>query len=194
MDVTKPIDIGLLSKELALAGQPADNGLFYAPTGNGEGILFAFDDAGQTTELPPEAEPVVDAHVAPPRVTEYAGAVDVSAVARTTDATPLAIYRLTLEQKHGYRADCTLTAIDSGNGALRSWEARFVFKRLTAGAVRVGVAMVSDIMDSQASSWTVTATPSGNDMVVTIAGAAGRTIDWLLVGIVGRYAPAGLTS
>lgn len=109
MDVTKPIDIALLSTELARAGQPAEHGLFYAPTGtNGEGILLAFDDAGQTAELPPEAAPVVDAHDAskPKRAQAFEGQEDAerrALVAERSQADPAfaALAELTLGKQGG---------------------------------------------------------------------------------------------
>ena len=55
----------------------------------------------------------------------------------------------------------------------------------------VGITVVSDIHDTAAASWVPNALPSGTDIVFTVQGAAGRTIDWLLVGRVGGYAPAG---
>src|SRR5262245_10295800 len=109
-------------------------------------------------------------------VTTYAGAAPVGARARTTDATPTVIYRFPCELKHVYSGDLTIIGIDAGNGAIKDMLGRFVWKRLAAGAIFTGVTIVSDIHDSAAASWIATAGPSGNEILFSVTGAAGRTI------------------
>jgi len=60
--VTKPIDLDLLERELIAAGVPV-NGLGHTGTDtDGEVYTYTTDVPGDATELPPEAQPVVDAH------------------------------------------------------------------------------------------------------------------------------------
>lgn len=111
---------------------------------------------------------------------------------RTTSATPAELWRATLAQRTGYRATLTLIAVDAGNGAVRTIEARVTAKRLTGGALLVGTpVVVSDQQDSGTSAWAITAAVSGADFVVTVTGAAGRNIDWQLAGDVVSFTPGG---
>lgn len=124
----------------------------------------------------------------------FQAAQSISAKLRTANAAPTEILRRTLAQTTGYRAHLTLIAVDAGNGNLRSIEAAIVAKRLNAGALLVGTTVVlANHSDAGAAGWTITPSVSGNDFVCTVAGAAGRNIDWQLSGEVFRFAPAGLT-
>ncbi len=131
--------------------------------------------------------------VAPPPLV-FQAATGLSVTVRTTTATPTEILRRTLAPTTGYRAHLTLLAVDAGNGNLRAIEAAIVAKRLAAGALLVGTPVIlANHQDAGASTWAVTASVSGNDFIVTVTGAAGRTIDWQVSGDVFRFAPAGLT-
>lgn len=111
---------------------------------------------------------------------------------RTTNATPTELYRATLAQRTGYRASLTLIAVDAGNGAVRTIEARVTAKRLANGALLVGQpVVVADQQDSGTSAWAIGASVSGSDFVITVTGAAGRNIDWLLDGAVVAFTPGG---
>lgn len=127
----------------------------------------------------------------PPPV-EYSGSRQIDARVRTTNAVATEIYRGTLAQHTLYRGRLELLGVDAGNGVARYIEARVVVKRLSNGAVMVGApAVVSTIADAAAASWAVVASVSGNDFLVTVAGAAGRTIDWQLAGDVVSFTPGG---
>lgn len=111
---------------------------------------------------------------------------------RTTSATPAELWRATLAQRTGYRASLTLIAVDAGNGAVRTIDARITAKRLGGNALMVGaVTVVSDHQDAGTAAWGITASVSGNDFVVTVTGAAGRNIDWQLAGDVVSFTPGG---
>lgn len=194
LTVTKPLDLALLEQELAAASVPA-NGLGVSgrpPLEPGDKQLYTYDAAGEIADLPPSAVPVVDAHTAPPAVVDYAEQDDIAALARTTDATPSEMFRFACLPKHIYRTNLRLSAVDAGNGACRIIEARFVWKRPAATPIIVGSTVVSSIADAGAASWTQSIAVSGTDIVFTVTGAAGRTIDWLLAGEVGAFAPEGL--
>lgn len=111
---------------------------------------------------------------------------------RTTDAQPAEIFRRTLAPTTGYRARLELLAVDAGSGAVRMIEASIVAKRLNGGAILVGsVVVIVNHQDAAASAWAITPSVSGNDVVITVTGAAGRTIDWQLTGRVTSFTPAG---
>lgn len=193
MRVTKRLDLPLLGTELTTAGVPF-NALGTIPIENGSATeLFTYDEAGVAVDLPPAAAPVVDAHVAPPLAIEYAQSAPVSAVTRTTDGVAKEIYRFSTVNLRRYEAALTITGIDAGTFVSKTMEGRFVWKRTTAAsAVMVGITVVSDLKDTAAASWAPNAVVSGPDVVFTVQGAAGRTIDWLLDGTVKTFAPGGL--
>jgi hypothetical protein len=122
----------------------------------------------------------------------------ISDQARTVGTTPVEIFRATLAQLTAYRARLVLLAVDSGNGAYASLERVVSVERLGAGAVNLLTTdtVVQRMTNAAAvtagvASWAVTVTTSGNDIVVTVTGAAGRTVDWGLSGEFVRYTPGG---
>ena len=132
------------------------------------------------------------AQPADPAPLVYHDGINIDQRIRTTNATPAELWRATLAQRTGYRATLTLIAVDAGNGAVRTIEARVTAKRLTGGALLVGTPTVlSDQQDSGTSAWAITAAVSGNDFVVTVTGAAGRNIDWQIAGDVVSFTPGG---
>jgi hypothetical protein len=187
----KKNDLSQLHDELIAAIPslaPTPKGPVMAVEGLGDDIYLTVPDG--TDEQAVAA--VVDAHVPSPRIVDLAAAFTVGEKLRTTDAQPHEIYRLPLLLTSVYQATFTITGIDAANGVTKMLEGRFGYKRLLGGAVQVGaIVVISDIHDAAAASWAPNASPSGNDVVFTVAGAAGRTIDWLLVGTVGRYSPQG---
>lgn len=129
---------------------------------------------------------------AAPRPVVYSGLHQIDARLRTTNATSTELYRATLAPLTGYRAALTLIAVDAGNGAVRTIEARITAKRLNAGAALVGgVTIVADQQDPGTAAWAITPSVAGNDFVISVAGAAGRTINWLLSGHVTSFTPGG---
>jgi hypothetical protein len=154
--------------------------------------LITWDDQGATIDVPAAMAPVVAAHVPPPLVVEFAGSTQVEAIVRTTDAAPLVVFRFPTLQKRLYQGNLTISGIDAVSGASKLMEGRFVWKRPAAAAVMVGLTVVSDIHDAAAASWAPNAAPQGADIVFTVTGTAGRTIDWLLAGAVDVFAPGGL--
>lgn len=122
----------------------------------------------------------------------YDDGLTIRARLRTTNATPAELYRATLAQRTGYRASLTLIAVDAGNGAVRTIEARITAKRLTNGALLVGQpVVVADHQDAGTAAWGIGASVSGTDFLVTVTGAGGRNIDWLLSGDVVSFTPGG---
>lgn len=185
---TGPVDLALLEKQLNAAGYPT-RGLGMS----GESAeIWTYDAAGKREEIPNAAQPVVDAHKAPPQLIEFAAETEVHAIIRTTGATATEILRFPCEQLRLYQANLTISGVDAGNFVSKIMEGRFTWKRTTANAVMVGITVVSDIHDTAAAAWAPNAVVQGTEIVFTVVGAAGRTIDWLLVGRVGSYAPEGL--
>jgi hypothetical protein len=186
--LTKRVDMGTLGPAIR-AVDPAIS-MVYITTE--DGLLHVQDIDGTYIETP-EVLAVVDAHVAPLRAVEYAGTTSFDAVVRTTDATPVEIVRIPTLPQHVYRATVRVTGIDAGTGTTRDTEARMVFKRLAASLAQVGTtAILANFADTAAASWAVLPSVDRGDLVLSVRGAAERTIDWLTVGEVGAYAPGGL--
>jgi hypothetical protein len=194
--ITKRIDLELLGRELAAASVVV-TGLGHQGSDT-DGELFQWsapDEHGtaQPLELPPGAAPVVDAHVAPPRVVEYAASAIVEAVKRTTDAAPSELLRFPLAAMTGYDIESKVMGVDAGSGAVKKLKLDATIKRLGGGPSSVGAPTTTVThQDSAASAWAVTLTFSGNDALVSVTGAAGRSIDWVCRAEVARFAPAGL--
>lgn len=192
-----PHNLGQLSGEL-VAGVPS-----LAPVGGTAVFMLSGDGIDLEIQVPDETpnaevDAVVEAHVPqpiPPPITEFLRSVLVDAQIRTTDDQPHEVFRFPTEQLRRYRADLIINGIDAGNFVSKVMEGRFVWKRTTgANALMVGITVVSDIGDPAAAAWAPNALPQGADIVFTVKGAAGRTIDWLLTGTVDVYAPGGLTA
>lgn len=129
---------------------------------------------------------------ADPAAVVYGRTLTVDQRLRTTTATPAEIARWTLATLTGYRVALELLAVDAGSGALRFIAASIVAKRLGNGAALVGApVVVANHQDAAASTWAIVAAVSGNDVVITVAGAAGRSIDWQLTGRVLSFTPGG---
>ena len=112
---------------------------------------------------------------------------------QTTDATPAEVVRLTLERQTGYTGQVSIIGVDGGNGAVRVIRASFAVKRLNAGALSVGAPVViASHADSGATAWAINQSVAGNDVVVSVTGAAGRTIDWYCNGQIMSFAPGGV--
>lgn len=164
------------------------------------GIILRQDGA----QIPPVAENVdYQAYLAwvaagntpdptdPPPV-RYSGQLAIDARIRTTTAAVTEIYRATLATLTLYRARLELLGVDAGNGNARYIEARVVAKRLANGAIMVGTpAVLTNLFDAGASTWAIAANVSGNDFVITVAGQAGRSIDWQLAGDIVSFTPGG---
>ena len=183
MRVTKPIDLTLLSKELAGAGVAVPGGLALSgelPGLPGEQELYTQDDEGAAVDLPPEAAPVVDAHVAPPPLIQYAGSMAVHAITRTTDAASHEVFRFPCEQLRMYETTMVIRGVDAGNFVSKRMVGEFMWKRTTGNAVVVGITVVSDIKDAAAASWVPNCLPSGTDVVFTAVSYTHLTLPTIL--------------
>jgi hypothetical protein len=146
-------------------------------------------------ELTPEEEAqlAADHESAALAAIRYAGEQPINERVRTTDAAPLEAFRFPTDPKRVYRLTLRITGIDAGNGTTRDTEARVVFKRPAGTVSQVGAtAVLSNFQDAAASTWAILPSLDGTNVVVSVQGAAGRTIDWLMVGSVGAYAPEGI--
>ena len=191
MLVTKRIDSPLLQRELAAAGIVVP-GIGTTPADAGQTNVFTYDPSGESIDLPPAAQPVLDAHVAPPPLGDFADAAVVHAITRTTDDVAKEVFRFSCDVKRRYTASLTISGVDAANFVSRDMEGRFVWKRNTGNAIMVGITVVSSLGEAASNTWAPNALAAGTDIVFTVKGAAGRTIDWLLQGSVGVYAPDGL--
>jgi hypothetical protein len=189
---TKRLDIELLGHELT-AASVAHLGLVTQMTDvPGEVDVLTRDASGAFIDLPPDARPVIDAHVAPPTFVEYVGRSEVRQTLRTTDAAFHEIARIPTALKHVYITEARLSAVDAGDGTTKATEARLVFKRAPSGLLQVGTTVALwTCQDSAAAAWAVQAQPAGTDLQIGVRGAAGRTIDWAVALVIDEHAPEG---
>lgn len=132
----------------------------------------------------------------PPPQIVYAEQESVYAKVRTADDQPLVVFQFHCDTKHVYRANLRISGVDTANYVTLIMEGRFAWKRVQNNAIMVGgggIQVISDLHDVAAATWAPNCVPSGQEVVFTVKGAVGRTIDWLLVGEVGRFAPEGLS-
>jgi hypothetical protein len=193
MHVAKRLDLPLLEREL-VAASVVIHALVHTGTDT-DGELLTYDTSipAQPMELPPEAVPIVDAHVAPPRVVDFAGTSTIGARTRTTDGAPHELLRFPLAVQSGYDVTARIMGVDAGNGVVKKLKADLTIKRLNAGPSQVGATTVAVThQDAAAAAWALGVAFDGNDGVLSVTGAAGRTIDWVCTGEVGVFTPAGL--
>lgn len=153
----------------------------------------------------PIGEPAVQAAIvagqvlaADPPPIVYTGKHTPESRVTTTGTTPAELYRATLAPLTAYTAMVHLVGIDSGNGNMRYIRATVAAKRLNNGALLVndvgGTAarVLADHRDGSAGTWAITPSVSGNDFVITVVGAAGRTVNWFVRIEIDSFTPAGL--
>jgi hypothetical protein len=128
----------------------------------------------------------------------FSEAQNLQAKVRTTDAVATQLARWTLNTLTGYDVELRLLAVDSANGVMKKIVADMTLERLNAGALLIGQTVLASHQSTGApatasgvANWAVSASISGNDVVITVTGAASRTIDWLVNGRYATYVPAG---
>jgi hypothetical protein len=154
--------------------------------------IHTYDQNGSTVDLPPAASAVLAAHVPPLAVVGYIGRQTIERRVITTGTTPADLFRATLAPLTAYSGVVHLVGVDAGNGAVRVIRATVVAKRLNNGALLVGTPVVlASHADTGATTWTITPSVSGNDFIVTVTGAAGRTVNWFFRIDVDSFTPGG---
>jgi hypothetical protein len=136
---------------------------------------------------------------ATPAPVVYAGAEYPTGHVQTVGTAPAELLRFPLATLTVYGAHVEVYGIDSGNGV--TWRLVFesTFRRLSNGPSAVGSR--TDLVSHQNTSgaattagvatWTIATSFDGNDAVITVAGAAGRTVDWFAFAQVRRFRPGG---
>lgn len=133
--------------------------------------------------------------LAPTPIVSYSDVIPFYIRLRTTDGAGHEIWRLTLDTRVGCFAIASVIAVDSGNGNVYTQRFAFSIKRLNGAAILIGAQSITPAMqDVGTTTWSVVALVSGNDFVVNVAGATGRTIDWMVRGEMTRFGPNGLVS
>jgi hypothetical protein len=129
----------------------------------------------------------------PPPPVVYAGTKSVSSQVRTTDDVPLEVFRFSTSPRHVYRATFSMTAIEATSGVTKDNEVRMTFKATASTLSQIGTtAVLYNVIDTGAATWAIQASVQFPDLVISVRGAAGRVVDWLLTGDIGAYAPEGL--
>jgi hypothetical protein len=189
----KAVNYAQLKAELIAAGIAMPRDL-----GQDGDDLHTYDGTGAYQDLPNGSAAVVAAHVSPLPLIGFVGTVTVTRRLRTTDATPGEVFRATLATNTAYAAQFRLIGVDAANGVVRRIRADVVAKRLASTSLVGTPTVIANHQDTGAAAttsnvagWAISASISGNDFVVTAAGAAGRTVDWLLDGDIASFAPGG---
>lgn len=139
------------------------------------------EEDGTITIIPPPPPPPIFA--------EESRAIDRQA--QTTDATPVTVGTFNLHTLTGYSITVDVQAM-ADNGVMMHAAYSVVAKRLNQAAIKVGTeAVISRVQDSQASTWVVAFAASGNALVMTVQGVAGRTISWLVSAAIHSFTPQG---
>lgn len=195
MHVTKRINMPQLQRELDAAGVAIPNGLGWHGTDtDGEVYTFTNDVPGAATELPAAAVPVVNAHVAPPVVSEYAQHVEQAFVTTSSGSAWKEIARLPCDPSRIYLGSINLIGVDPGPFAAKSRLDRWLWKRLaTGGAVIVGSSQLSEISDGGLTGLDLRLVATGNDVVIQVKGANNQNVSWLVRLDVVTYALGGLS-
>lgn len=111
--------------------------------------------------------------------------------AKTTDATPVTVGTFNLHLQTVYKFGVEVTAI-ADNGQEMIAEYAVAAKRLNQAAIKVGTeAVVYRVNDANTATWAVGFAVSGNGLVMTVTGVAGRTIDWLVSARIVSFTPQG---
>lgn len=123
----------------------------------------------------------------------YSANISINNQVHTSNGTPAEIFRLDLQPKTGYTGIVTIIGTDSVNGNVRVIRASFAVKRLAAGAVSIGGAVVlANHADTGAAAWAISTSVQGNTAVISVQGAANRPIDWLIRGDMVSFSPEGV--
>ena len=174
----------------ALAGPVGADGLrqaVMALSGDGQTVTMSVPDDTDETAV----QAVLAAHVPEPLpITDDHRKITAKIV--TADASSAELYRVTMAKLSGYVADLTVVGVDRGNGAMRTIRASLAAKRLSgAGTMVSQPEVMANHQETGSSGWSIGASIDGADFVVTVTGAASRTIDWFLRGEVISFTPAG---
>lgn len=193
MIVNKAIDLNVLQQELVAAGV-AVTALGLSAGNN----LYTYDANGGIIDVPAGAAAVVTAH-AGPKV--YTSAQQLPPQRRrTTNATPVEIFRYTIPPATEYTAVLTMRAITDDIANLREIERKFRVARGTGNGLvfvpaTVGGQTIQTLFDGTIGAGGSVAVPpitlSGNDIVITVTGIAATNINWLLTGSYETFAPLG---
>lgn len=154
--------------------------------------LHTYDQNGAAIDVPGGAAVVVAAHVPPLAIIGYVGMHPAERRVTTVGTTPAELFRATLAPLTAYSGLVHLVGVDAGNGAVRVLRATVVAKRLGNGALLVGAPVVlASHADTGATTWAITPSVSVNDFIVTVTGAAGRTVNWFFRINVDSFTPGG---
>lgn len=157
-------------------------------TGEGELVPMTPEEEAQAQADQAAAEA---AHVA--AVTTYAGTAPLEHILTTTDGAFHEIWRFASSPNHVYEAQLKMAAVDSVSSDTKTAEALLVHKRTTGSLVQVGSTVILwACADAATAGWAIQAQVQGTELVIGVRGAAGRTINWVLLGSLGAFAPDGL--
>jgi hypothetical protein len=209
LSFTRPVNLVRLATEIMavpgtqtqithpLTGTSMRSLVRIAMTESADGVSVDWDDDSPISQAAIGAiKAVVAAHDAspdlPPVVFSDEIPVD-SGVVRTVGVAPSVILRRTLPPATGFVVELVVIGVDAASFAARVQHARFSVKRQNAGALVVGAPAIDPPQaDPATTSWSISGAAQGNDVIISVSGAANRTVDWTARGSVVRFAPGGL--
>jgi len=118
----------------------------------------------------------------------------------TADANATTIITVPLLALSGYGAYVDIYALDRANGVMKSWLFKALVKRLAGGALAIGKQDLHPAIQepagapataSSVATWDYATSVSGNNALVSVTGAVGRTVDWFAYVSVRRFTPQG---
>jgi hypothetical protein len=105
-----------------------------------------------------------------------------TAFVATTDATPTVLHSVAIFGGAALAFDIQVIGMDQVANDVIATHIRGAIRRVGAGAAGiVGANDVVTVTDAGAAGWSITATASGNDLVVTVTGEAAHLIDWKMM-------------
>jgi hypothetical protein len=186
MIVTKNLTLPRLAAELRAAGITFDS-LFLANDGT-LSIRDALDNVIEDARM----AAVVDGHVADLPI--MTSSLRVEAQVATDDDTPTELYRAAIPITSIFDIALRVYGVDRASGAFKKFRREAAIRRLgAASAPTVQGTVETPAPDVGAATWTMAPSFDGNDLVITVTGAATRTIDWSLFAEVRRFSPGGIT-
>lgn len=152
----------------------------------------------QTTTIS-GAELTAHTHTTLPEI-HFAGQTSLNSQITTLDATPTILFRFPLNLLSVYGGFVDIYVVDRANGVTKSWYFKALVKRLNGGALVIGKQDLhppiqepagAPATSSSVATWDYTASVSGNDALITVTGAAGRTLDWFAFVDLRWFTPGG---
>lgn len=143
---------------------------------------------GERFDLPAGSEAVIAAYVPPDPIKTNEFKIEKQVT--TTNGGAVVLYRGTIPVTSIFDIVIRVYAVDRVNGNFKKFRREAAIRRLgQASAPAVMGTVETPAPDVGTATWTIVPSFVGNDLVITVTGAATRTIDWSLFAEVRRFSP-----